>query len=483
MTTTPDLSSRDWHQVLASLPNVDWQMVLAALPAWVHDWEFSATQVESYELCRRKWAWRKIHGIESPPNESLSLGSEVHKQLEDWFRYGKQLDLTSRAGNIALAGLHLLPPPGTPGLLIEEPFHLQIFGHKFRGYKDLEIRVRVPPIVSDHKTTKNFRWAKTPDDLKENIQACLYAADTMFRTDSNECDLQWTYFRTTGTPDAVPSCVRVTRQDVSPTLERVIRTCNEMKVVLASGLRADQLPPTASACEAFGGCEYQSLCNLSPEEKMRAFMTQQGLNTGTNPFMDKLHNGINPPLLAPGQGGAVPYPMAAPPGPPPTPIQDPTTGQWVLPQAQPQPTVQHPGPPPTPVQDPATGQWILPQAQPQSTMMPQVQQMQPQPQTVSSPPAQQGLPFPAPQQVVAPEPPKRGKGGRKKATTDSSAPQAAQHVAGHVAHSEAAIQAAVDQAAALLAQAATMMGANDVKFVITIDGNKIKKSMQFTKAL
>lgn len=300
---------------------------------------FSATQVDTYLLCPRKWAWQKIDGLTAPPSPSLALGSAVHAELEGWLRDGKPLNLLSEAGQIAMAGLHHLPAPGTPGLLVEQPYQLELWGYRFRGAKDWQVINRRPPLVGDHKTCKDFRWAKTPEILKTDVQACLYAADAMIRADATECDLQWTYFKTSGSRDSKPVHLRVTIDDITSTLERIVGAASEMTLIRRSGVRAAEVPINADACEAFGGCPFQSNCNLSPEERFRAMMNQQK----TSDFLAQLQQragatGINPPPVAP---------AAAPPGPPPTPVQNPVTGAWELPASA-------AAPPPPPAPAPAT---------------------------------------------------------------------------------------------------------------------------------
>src|SRR5687767_332853 len=100
---------------------------------------FSATQVSVFEDCPRKWSFRYIEGIETPPHPSAVLGTEVHAALEGWLRNATAPDFTTRAGSIAASGLHLLPEPRTPGLEIEQEFHLEMGGFAFRGFIDWRI--------------------------------------------------------------------------------------------------------------------------------------------------------------------------------------------------------------------------------------------------------------------------------------------------------------------------------------------------------
>lgn len=299
--------------------------------------EFSASQLETFALCPRKWAWAKIDGLPTRDSAATELGGAVHKQLERWLRDGTPLDLTTGAGEIAMSGLHLLPQPKTPGMQIEEWFHLDMMGYRFRGMKDVQILGLPVPLVMDHKTCGDFKWAKTADDLVTNIQAALYAADAMHQTGADACDLQWTYMRTRGARRAEAVRVRVTREQIIPTLNRIAGYAAEMTALLNSGLTAIQIPCNPGACEAFGGCEFKHLCNLSPEERLKAVMSQ-----GTASFLSTLqtrNNGgaINPPPVA--------APVAVPPAPP-APVWN--GSQWVLPAAPAAPPVAAPAPPVAP---------------------------------------------------------------------------------------------------------------------------------------
>jgi CRISPR/Cas system-associated exonuclease Cas4 (RecB family) len=359
---------------------------------------FSATQIETFALCPRKWAWRKIAGIEVEPKASTQLGKDMHAQLETWLRDAKPLDLTTEAGQIAMSGLHHLPTPGTPGMEIEKEFRLEIFNHVIIGFKDFEILDRWfdnrrIPLVSDHKSTKDFRWSKSVDDLRTDFQACIYAAEAMIRANTQECDLQWTYYKTTGSRASQPVRLRVTRDSVTPTLERAKKLCDDMALIHRSGVQAHEVPINPTACEAFGGCEYQNLCNLTPQERIGAIMTQQAKQ---DMFLEKLkartsENGINPPPMQPV-------------GTPPTPVLNPATGQWEIPQAAPPPQPQM-APPPAPPQvvlDPQTGNWVM-QPMPGPLMPPaQVPAAQITAPPLQAPPPQMALPQMAPQAPPTP---------------------------------------------------------------------------------
>lgn len=255
-----------------------------------HPYIFSVSQAETFRMCPRKWAYLKIDGLEDPGNDSSKLGGLVHDQIEKYLENGVPIK-TDRAGKIAMSGLPHLPPPRFPGMRIEEWFHVKIgnyqgkrgVGAYYRGLKDVEILEgwkSSRPLVSDHKTTKNFMWAKSERDLTGgetgvgDVQAGVYAYDAILKTSAKEIDLQWTYMRTTGPPVGQPSYAIITAEQVG-------RIIAELELTTAEMIRTKDEHPTASTveqdpkgCDAFGGCPFQGKCKLKPKEKLRAIMSQ-----------------------------------------------------------------------------------------------------------------------------------------------------------------------------------------------------------------
>jgi PD-(D/E)XK nuclease superfamily len=233
----------------------------------------SASQVQTYEDCPRKWSWQYVAKIVAPPNAAAELGGRVHSELEKYLN-GGEIDFTTEAGYIAASGLEHLPKPGTVGMLVEEEFHF--WGpserHSYLGYKDVE----VPGIVFDHKTTSDLRWQKTVDDLRADIQATLYAADYFRRhSDETEVELRWVYYQTKNARKSAVTVLRVHRTDVWNRFLHIEQIANEMEE--AATKQPLELPPNINHCSAYGGCPHQGRCNLSPFEKMRSHVTQNKL--------------------------------------------------------------------------------------------------------------------------------------------------------------------------------------------------------------
>ncbi len=249
-----------------------------------HPYVFSVSQAQTFRLCKRKWAYLKIDGIEDPGNEASHLGGVVHGELEEYLEHGKPIG-TGRPGKIAMSALPHLPPPRYPGMRIEDWFHVKVGEAYYRGLKDVEIikgwKNPGIPFVSDHKTTKNFMWSKTEEDLTGgetevgDVQAGLYAYDTMLRTGSDLVDLQWTYMRTTGASHAEPRCAIINRKQVDRIIHELELTTVEMILTKREHPTASTVEQDPTACGAFGGCPYTELCNLTPKDRLKAMMTQK----------------------------------------------------------------------------------------------------------------------------------------------------------------------------------------------------------------
>jgi len=399
--------------------------------------ELSPSQLSTFELCPRKWAWSKIEGLRLPSNAQAQFGTDVHAHLEEYLSKGTPIDLTKKTGEVALAMLPYAPAPGEAA--IEEWFYLDFWGHRLRGKKDAERFA----VVWDWKTTSDLMWAKTPETLREDIAACVYALDSMLKSGLDYAHLRWVYAQRKKPFKVRPVDVTLTKDDIVPTLRRVKKIADEIANI-PSGARALDLPYDANACSAYGGCPYVELCNLTPEEKMRSAM-HQDLEVQKQAFFahaEKLKQqsggfgyAVNPPVQ-----GRQPMNQQnfAPPGFNGNGNGGPPQGGFQLPPMQ-QPQQQF--------QQPPMQQQAPQQAQFQPPMQQQFQssQMQQQPMTVNGNPAVQGwqpqqqqqAQFQAPAQQQAPaqfqapgqEAPKgkggRPKGAKNKATNNGEASHAA----------------------------------------------------------
>lgn len=252
-------------------------------------YEFSPTAISAFLECQRKWAWRKIGGIEGPSGKGADLGKRTHAVLEKYLGTGERPDFITDAlaAKVASSGLHLLPAPKTPGMQLERHFRFMSARTRFiyHGFKDVQIVPGVPvpgmgfdgtmPIVIDHKTTKKIdEYAKTAEDLQDNDpQSILYGLDSMARFASDAVDLGWGYLQTEGQSRAQPTTTRLHADQALRVFDVIEDVAAEAARALDAGLQPLDLPPNPDACNGFGGCPYRHLCNLSPSQRARSHMS------------------------------------------------------------------------------------------------------------------------------------------------------------------------------------------------------------------
>lgn len=243
----------------------------------------SPSQVETYLACPRKWAWKSIEKVEGPQGEGAKLGDLVHKQQERYFA-GLSYEFTNEDGSpnvaaeIAASGLQHYPEPGHPGMKVERELKFARGPFTFVGRIDLWVpEWNGLATVIDHKTTSSFRWLKTEDVLRWDPQAIVYGEEALLESRAEAVRLKWVYLRTKGGRASEATEIVWTREDSErafPVLEEV---AHEMRAIKKSGKRALELAPVPSTCEAYGGCPYQHLCNLTPKERMQSLMSNGSL--------------------------------------------------------------------------------------------------------------------------------------------------------------------------------------------------------------
>ena len=251
--------------------------------------KLSASQVSMYQECPRKWAWKYIAKLKEPTSISMELGNRVHDILEGWLTTGDLPDLfetfvipadekkgtearTVYPGQIAQAGLHLLPPPGTGEL--EKRITFEVDGVSWVGIVD----GWYPhiPLLLDHKTTGDFKWM-AEKDLETDVQSNLYAYWAMQETGLEEFPLRWVYYRTSGKPEAKPLEHKALANNVKKVVDRCTEDGKVMLRIYESGVDPRELPPNVDMCERYGGCPYTKHCNLDIGDLFEATMAKISL--------------------------------------------------------------------------------------------------------------------------------------------------------------------------------------------------------------
>lgn len=339
----------------------------------------SPSQADTIELCERKWAYEKLEGLPRPPNEFAQVGLDVHAVLEQWQKTGGVIDLTTDIGKIIAPGLKFLPRPGTH--ITEHDFAFDTGRVTFHGRMDLrgpaDARVQT---VWDHKTTGSFAWLKSPQVLRRDNQAVIYAKAVLeeaywqglvWGESLDRVELNWVYYiRNPERPrsrkvqlvvvhddsSGVPSCPEDVRPEhfgvmtLAELEKNFIRIEQEVGLkILAhhwAKLRAADLPYNVAACSAYGGCPYQdNPCELTLAERIEAMEAQEKATNVT--LADKIRASMAKTQAGQGaEGGppqATPPTVTAPAAPPIPPVPPPQAGAPS--QAPGQPAA---GPPPAP---------------------------------------------------------------------------------------------------------------------------------------
>jgi hypothetical protein len=299
----------------------------------------SASQLQLYKDCPRKWGFRYLDGIVTPPHPAALLGTEVQdEQIDPYLLTGRGFDFTRPSGEIANKLAPLLPKPiptgESPGLLLRRKFvnmPSPTGRFAYRGEFDLwapDSRIvpglaldlaslgrRPAVLLGDIKTTGNLKYAKTAEALTTDIQAQLYAAATMFEDNVDELDAVWFYTRTKGAHKVLRSYVRLEGSRVADEFGRIDALGDQLATIKRAHPKAETLKPNPRMCDEYRGCPYRSICNLSPAVHAAAINHEEIVrNMGTADFLTQLRKNVGAPAAPPAVTSVVPStpnPMAS----------------------------------------------------------------------------------------------------------------------------------------------------------------------------
>ena len=234
----------------------------------------SPSQINAYNDCPRLWWYQSVLGLPTPQRPSAALGTAVHEQLESYMDSGKLPD-DSVAGKIAKPGLSLLPEPGTGWT--EVKMHdedtqdkwpkLFLSGLPVNGYIDLLNMTGERPLVLDHKTTSDLKYAKTAEELRSDPQMVIYGSFALSACASqgvsaDAVDTGHVVYLTKGAPFAKKTTVTLDRKHLDAERAKLEVTVEQMKTH-ASARSPDAVPGEPTSCSKYGGCFFQDRCRAS----------------------------------------------------------------------------------------------------------------------------------------------------------------------------------------------------------------------------
>jgi len=244
----------------------------------------SASQVSKLRRCKRAFAFEYVENKRPPSSKVQEFGTAVHKQLEMWLSESKVPD-GSAAGLVAKSGLQWLPVPHEK--LETELEFVMDWGPNVQtgGFIDV---IQPPglfdtaePMIIDHKTTSDLRWAKSEADLVIDEQAIIYSVWAMTHFDSAEVRARWVYYAATNPKSGRrrPKGTRMVEVLFSARdpkflaeVERLDLDVKECVRIRTLNLRGMSFEPSPESCRLFGGCFHVNRCNLSPLDSLGAYI-------------------------------------------------------------------------------------------------------------------------------------------------------------------------------------------------------------------
>jgi hypothetical protein len=180
----------------------------------------SPSQIADFELCPRRWFNHSRLGIKRPQSAAAARGQSVHAPLEAGLKTGAhglpsgdERTIHVEAALVELPRAHFLRdgaarPASKPLLVEHKPAHCFVVepGQLTTSGVALDCRIDLFDLdlspdgfasIGDHKTTSDFRYCKTPDELRVDVQLLTYAWWALF-TDEGRALLAAAGARTDG---------------------------------------------------------------------------------------------------------------------------------------------------------------------------------------------------------------------------------------------------------------------------------------------
>lgn len=237
---------------------------------WDH---VSASQIENFLLCERKWFFKSIMRLPTPEHASAKLGKEVHDSIEKYLLGQIRAEQLHPLARRVYERGHLPDPTIHAGRYeVERALEGEtIEGVPVEGYIDLlEL-----DMITDWKTRGDVaRYAKTAEQLTTDIQLAIYARYARARGLGADDSIRVRHVNIgTKAPNPITQSgpIDLADADVKRTFEKTINPAvRRMREValLPSPLR---VTPNIRACTAFGGCPFREKCNAA--ERVSAIPT------------------------------------------------------------------------------------------------------------------------------------------------------------------------------------------------------------------
>lgn len=266
----------------------------------------SASQIETFKLCKRKWWYDKVRRVpRGGPTHAQAFGTVLHAVCERYLEAddlgrdpvtGEPVDLFPpgwhRADNryggcdgelsigeqdLVKALIAMAIEEGVlerrPGREVEKYFRQSVLkmedgtNIQIEGYID----VAYPDTIEDHKTSKSTRYLKGKEGLAKNPQVLIYAKMALedlrkkggaippfltVRHNQYVKDPDKPHVRKTEVEIPISDIDEFWELEILPTLEEMYRVRKNAR----EWTDVEDPPNIAKACNAYGGCEFRPIC-------------------------------------------------------------------------------------------------------------------------------------------------------------------------------------------------------------------------------
>jgi CRISPR/Cas system-associated exonuclease Cas4 (RecB family) len=284
---------------------------------------YSASQIQLFCKCKRKWWFEYPGGLKSPPSKSQGEGKIIHAELETFVNTGAEPKHPRARQALFVLEDHLANAEVEGEIKIYLPDAFDGMPREITGYIDLVRYHPVRPLVIDHKTTSNpDKYARTEYELVEDAQLLVYAKWLLDLIKTAEAvDIGHTVIPTKGAnrPRLVPATV--TRAHVESRWATYLPILDEMD--RARDKSAAEVEATGVArgeCKRYEGCPHQARCATAIFAPGRKTMNANDLKARIAEIKNK-----------PAPSTSAPAPLAAVPDPTPERVQQPAAQGDVAP--------------------------------------------------------------------------------------------------------------------------------------------------------
>ncbi len=262
----------------------------------------SASQIQDAERCMRRWFFRYVEGVTTLPTDAQRRGTEIdNNYVQPYLKTG----IVPKGDwyKLAFEAIHHLPSPGPrDDLLIQHSIEMPTFdgGPLVIGYPDwvdvAEFKHAKVIEIGDLKSTSDFRYCKTEDELRTNVQMVTYAEWGYSVFGADQVSIAHVYVRTRGSVRAQKvGPFEMSREEVRENWEPRLVLLRQMGDAARGAVRGEDLVPNTEACMDYGGCPFRARCGLQVVIKTKK--RNQGVKMSTN----KGPNGLFARLKAAGE--------------------------------------------------------------------------------------------------------------------------------------------------------------------------------------